>query len=296
MLILLIPMEMVFFFTTLSDQMHWEIQVWGNETTLPKALVAKSQRPLPEANYKNYGYGLEFGYYRGLPIIYHEGATGSYNAYILRFPSAKTSIVTMGNTNQINAVWLARKIADIVLDDYLTNNNMYPEVPEVIGDFENIEDYLGLYELSDGTFVELVSRNGKLYREIEGREPIPMVYEEANIFHYKTSPSLKLVLTKNQKQKRQFEIYSKLQPPQLATYINPVPNNEAYKNNLKGVFFNDETNTEIILKYSKTNEFTMTKNGRDRTLKLVGGRLFSLEYLPYSGSPRRIRPHKWAFC
>ena len=96
-----------FIFATLNDQMHWEKQVWGHGQTLPAALIDRSQAALEEVPYKDYGYGLFRGSYRGLQTVFHEGATNSFNSHTLRFPELKTSIITMGNPNQIGSVGLA---------------------------------------------------------------------------------------------------------------------------------------------------------------------------------------------
>lgn len=259
-----------FMYATLQDQLFWEAQVWGNAATLSPDVITASQGSVEGIDHADYGYGLEFGFYRGLPITFHEGATGSYNAYTLRFPEQNVSIITMGNTRQVNAVSLARDVAEIVLQGQFTDQARYPTGPETLGSLGQIEDFTGLYELEDGTFVELVSRDGELYREIEWYEPVRLVYEKGNVFYYETDPTLKLALTTSDKGEMAFTLYSPNQKPQFAMEVSDIPTEEGYSQSVEGIFYNEETETEIILRHAEDDKFTMIKNDRPRTLKLVG--------------------------
>lgn len=44
---------------------------------------------------------------------------------------------------------------------------------------------------------------------------------------------------------------------------------EIDKTQLNGTFYNDETETEIIIQYKKDNNYPLTKNGRERNAELV---------------------------
>ncbi|MEO1642081.1 MAG: serine hydrolase domain-containing protein, partial [Pseudomonadota bacterium] len=259
-----------FMFATLQDLLHWETQVWGGTASLPLDLVRDSQAPIPNADSAAYGFGLEFGFYRGLPIIYHEGSTGSYNTYVLRFPNHNLSIVTTGNTNQVNAVALARKIANFMLEEAFQDGTGYPTGPKELTALPDAESYLGLYEFDDGNLLTLTERDGELYREMEWSDPVRMVYERDNLFHYETDPSLKLAIFEQENAPTRIEVYSPNQSPQYARLIQAAPNGESYARGLEATFYNDETDTEIILEHYEGNEFQMIKNGRPRTLKLMG--------------------------
>lgn len=259
-----------FVYTTLPDMLHWETQIWGNEATLASDIVLESQAPIEAANYPFYGFGIEFGFYRGVPITYHEGATGSYNTYTMRFPDKKLSVVTMGNTSQVNAVALARRVAEIIMPDAFDDTVGYPAGPQALGPVPSTEDYLGLYELDNAMLFSLTMSEGELYREVEWQEPVRMVYEGANVFHYETDPMMKLALHTDDDGQRRIDIYSPARAPLFGGRIEAAPEGDAYMRSLEGAFYNDETNTEIILKYKQDDEFTMVKNGRPRTLQLKG--------------------------
>jgi len=259
-----------FLFTTLSDQLEWEKQVWGHEPTLPSKVMTASQRPVEGSSVSHYGFGLEFGRYKGQPTAYHVGSTGGYNAYTLRFPNQKTSIVVIGNTTQVGVVDLGNAIADRVLKDQLTSEPSFPAGPKTVDGPPIITDFLGLYELDSGTLLELTLVDGELYREIDGRDPVQLLPEGGNLFRYETIPELVIALTKDGDGRRAFKLYSPNQPTQVAKALDPAPAGDRYRRRLQGTFLNEETGTEIILRHIEADEFAMIKNGRERTATLKG--------------------------
>ncbi|MEM9838763.1 MAG: serine hydrolase domain-containing protein [Pseudomonadota bacterium] len=273
-----------FLFTTLPDQLRWETQVWGNDPTLSAEVIATSQKPIDGMFTQTYGYGLEMGSYKGLPTVYHVGSTGGYNAYTLRFPSKKMSIVVMGNTTQVGVVGLGNGIADELLESSFTVEATFPPRPEVVSELKSVDDYLGLYELDSGTFLRLVIRDGDLFREIEGRDPVRMVPDEGNLFDYETIPGLKLALMTDDEGERSIGLFSPDQAPQLGTPLTEAPSGDRYRKGLEGTYVNDETDTEIVLEHKEDDTFIMTKNGRARNATLV-----SEGYLIWNGYRIRVQ-------
>ncbi|MEM8616128.1 MAG: serine hydrolase domain-containing protein [Pseudomonadota bacterium] len=259
-----------FMYATLSDLLTWETQVWGHGATLDPDLIRESQAPLNGSAHSSYGYGLEFGFYRGLPITYHEGATGSYNTYVLRFPEQKVSIVTTGNTNQVNAVALARVIANFLLKDAFKNGEGYPSGPPSLSPFSGGEAQLGLYAFEDNSLITLTRKDGDLYREMEWADPVRLIQKDANLFHHETDASLKMALSRDADGRSQIALYSPDQVPKFAVHIPAVPEGKPYRQSLEGTFYNRETDTEIILEHTENDTFTMIKNKRPRTLTLMG--------------------------
>jgi hypothetical protein len=47
------------------------------KSKIKRQILEKSQQLTDNSTIKNYGYGLEFGIYKGLPYKFHEGATGA---------------------------------------------------------------------------------------------------------------------------------------------------------------------------------------------------------------------------
>ncbi|WP_412546330.1 serine hydrolase domain-containing protein [Maricaulis sp. MIT060901] len=259
-----------FMYASLPDLLRWETQIWGADRSLPDDLIEMSQRPIEGLSNPAYGYGLEFGFYRGARTVFHEGATGSYNTHVLRFPDFQASIVVVSNNRNISAVALAVRTANLAFDNVFTDAATYPAGPDVISDIGSLDGFLGLYELDSGTFVRLVSRDGDLFREIEWREPVRLIPEADNLYHYETNPNLRLTLTQSAEGRRGFALYAPSQSPQFAQQVPPTPDEETYPASIEGRYFNAETETEIILQHTADGEYVMVKNDRPRTLQLVG--------------------------
>ncbi|MEL7339881.1 MAG: serine hydrolase domain-containing protein, partial [Bacteroidota bacterium] len=104
-------------FTTLDDQLLWEkILQKRKSKILSRELIEMSQNLIPDSEIDNYGFGLSFGDYQGLPYKYHEGATGAWHATTLRFESENLSIFITSNSGRVATDYWARRCADILID------------------------------------------------------------------------------------------------------------------------------------------------------------------------------------
>ncbi len=258
-------------YTTLTDQLQWEqiIQL-NNGKYLPQAFIDKSQSPLENASEPGYGYGLMFQTNRGLDVSYHDGVTGAYNATFLRFPQKSTSIVVMSNNRSVPANYLAWQVANLVMDRE-QGLSPYPGNPEKIEKLKNTQALVGMYqeEGHDASIIKITEKDGSLYREMYQREPIKLIKEQGGLFEYETIPGLKINFTHLGTPNQQFTLYKSTQKPRTFYKNNPVSLSNFDKQALNGRFYNEETGTEIILKYVEGDTYTLTKNGRARKAKLI---------------------------
>ncbi len=256
-----------FLFTTLRDQLAWEQQVQGAPSSLPQSLIAESQQRPDNSLPGQYGYGLEISTFRGRLEVSHIGSTGAYNAYVRRFPEEDLAIVVMGNSSQMGVVGLGYSLTEAVLGEDFGTPPVYAAGPETTLERPAEEAILGLYE-GGGTLIRIVRRNGGLYREIEGRDPVRLDYERGNVWAYETLPDLKIVFEPAAGGGRQFRLFMTSQPTATYERLAPIPVEEAQLRALEGRYVNVETDTEIIVEYADGG-FTMIKNGRRRELQMV---------------------------
>ena len=107
--------------TTVEDLQKWDENFYTGTVGGKELLARQLQRGrLNDGTRLAYAFGLEIGAYRGLPMVEHSGSTGGYRTDITRFPSVHTSVVTMCNVSNANAVTLAHRVADIVLASRFT--------------------------------------------------------------------------------------------------------------------------------------------------------------------------------
>lgn len=106
--------------STVDDLLLWDRNFYSNR--LGKGtLVQELQTPgvLNNGNKISYAMGLDLGNYRGLPIVEHGGALFGYRTELLRFPEQKFSVICLCNITNAVPENLARKVADIYLEDKL---------------------------------------------------------------------------------------------------------------------------------------------------------------------------------
>jgi CubicO group peptidase (beta-lactamase class C family) len=107
--------------TTVEDLQKWDENFYTG-TVGGKGFLARQLRrgKLNNDSTIAYAFGLEIGAYRGVPIVEHSGSTGGYRTDIVRFPSSHTSVATMCNVSNADAVSLAHRVADVVLGNTFT--------------------------------------------------------------------------------------------------------------------------------------------------------------------------------
>jgi CubicO group peptidase (beta-lactamase class C family) len=107
--------------TTVEDLQKWDENFYtgrvGGAGFLKRQL---QQGVLNDGTKLAYAFGLEVGEYRGVPMVEHSGSTGGYRTDITRFPAQHTTVATMCNVSNANAVGLAHGVADAVLASAFT--------------------------------------------------------------------------------------------------------------------------------------------------------------------------------
>ncbi len=258
-----------FLFTTLRDQIAWEQQLQGAGSELSDTVLAASQVRPNQSLPGQYGFGLEIGEYRGLREISHVGSTGGYNAYLRRFPDRNLSVLVIGNTTEIGVVALGRSLSDAILED------QYPvDSDALLGPANLLErpdngSVTGRYETNFGTIIRIVERDGELFREIDGRDPVRLLHERGNLFAYESNSDLKMSFDRTESGKKRFNIYFPGQPLTTGTPLPEPVVDAARLRSLEGRYVNSETDTEIVIEWVEGTSFRMIKNGRARDAALV---------------------------
>jgi CubicO group peptidase (beta-lactamase class C family) len=107
--------------TTVEDLQKWDENFYTGMIGGKGFLAHQLERGrLNNGTQIAYAFGLEIGAYRGMPMVEHSGSTGGYRTDITRFPSVHTSIVTMCNVSNADAVTLAHRVADVLLGSRFT--------------------------------------------------------------------------------------------------------------------------------------------------------------------------------
>ena len=261
-------------FTTLRDQLRWEQIVMKNDGKhLSQTLMNKSQSPIASSYAQDYGYGLMFDSRYGLDFTYHDGATSAYNATFLRLPSHKMSIVVMGNNRNIIANYVAWNIATQVLGLKNQTVSSYPTSPDEIENLQQVKMVVGSYRGEDGSVIKIKEKDGLLYREMYQRDPANLVCAQGGLFVYEEEKfkGLKMNFSRIGEPDQQFTLYRADIEPSTYYKLSNLEMNDFDKSGLNGRFYNDETDTEIILQFEEGHTYSLTKNGRKRKAELISG-------------------------
>ena len=255
-------------FSTLADQIRWEQILQGQvKCDINRQIIEKSQQLTDNSSIKNYGYGLEFGIYKGLNYTFHEGATGAWKATVIRFPSKKTSIVTLTNTGKATPNTQTRQMAD-VLFDLKDNANYLVTKPAQIGSFVSEEDMTGIYQTDDNFTFQFEKRDSILYLKRIGRNDVKLEREADNILHQTYDPDFKQEFQKNEKGEMTVTAYyTSHSPYTLTKHIHDWKgfNYQA----LNGKFINSETNVTVEIKFISDKSYEVKVGDKYRTKGLL---------------------------
>jgi CubicO group peptidase (beta-lactamase class C family) len=252
-------------FSTLADQLQWEQILQGSaDSHIKRQILEKSQQLTDNSTIKNYGYGLEFGTYKGLGYQFHDGATGAWKATTIRFPDKNTSMVTLTNTGKATPNTQTRQMADVVFN--LKDDATYLVTkPGKEGSFVSDEDMIGIYLTEDNFTFQFEKRDGILYLKRIGRNDVPLKREGDNILHQTYDLDFKQEFKRNEKGEMTVTAYYTSHSPYTLTKSNSDWTGYNYQS-LNGRFINSETNVTIKIKFAGDKSYDI-KVGSQKNIK-----------------------------
>lgn len=254
-------------FSSLSDQIQWEKVLQGGASTdIPKAVIEESQTRIPES-IANYGFGLEFGEYKGLEVLFHEGATGAWKATVLRFPQQNTAIITLTNTGKSVPAMQTRQMVDVVFRlkpdrEYLvtrpSGDGARVEEADVVGTYLTPENFAFRFDLVDGRMV--------LKRV--GRNDVELVRESDHVFHQTYDPDFKQEFRLTNEGVMTVTAYHTSHSPYTLKKV--VALDESFHpGTLNGTYTNSEVGVSIRLTHQSGTDFEVVFRDEYRTTGIL---------------------------
>lgn len=255
-------------FSTLSDQLHWEQLLQGaKKSKIKKEILAKSQQLTEHSTITNYGYGLEFGTYKGLKYTFHEGSTGAWKATVIRFPAKNTSIITLTNTGKSTPNTQTRQMADVIFK-LKDNSNYLVTKPAKTGNFVPEEEIPGMYLTEDNFSFQFEKRDGVMYLKRIGRNDVQVERESDNVFHQTYDPAFKQEFKKNEKGEMTVTAYYTTHSPYTLTKTTSNWTGYNYLE-INGRFINEETNVIVDIRFSGDKNYAVTIGNQESTNGLL---------------------------
>ena len=105
--------------TTVGDLLKWNANL-GHERVGGAEFVAMQQMTGKARNGSGstYAAGLHVDKFQGTTVIFHDGATAGYRAFLARYPDAGHAVALLCNAGDANPVALGEGVASIVLPPY----------------------------------------------------------------------------------------------------------------------------------------------------------------------------------
>lgn len=255
-------------FSTLEDQLTWERTIQsGKSKFIPKRVLEQSQQLSKSGLTDQYGYGLEFGTYRGIPYRFHEGATGAWKATVVRFPEKNMSIVTLTNSGKTIPSMQTRQAADVLLN--LDNQReTFLIAPEKAGAFVAIDDLTGSYQNEHNFTFTFEKRDTSLFLIRSGRNDIRLERESANVFHQWNDPAFKQEFTYNEKGELQVTAYYTTHAPYTLTRASADWSGFDYTV-LNGTYTNDETGVSFQIRYRAAFQYKISTGDETTVATLI---------------------------
>ncbi len=106
-------------YTSIDDMVYWVNALTTDGLRPGLTAMLETRGVLTSGEQIDYAMGQTHGEYRGLATVGHGGSFVGFRADVLRFPSERTSIITLCNRADGNPSSRARAVADVVLADSL---------------------------------------------------------------------------------------------------------------------------------------------------------------------------------
>ena len=255
-------------FSTLTDQIQWEKVIRGKvKSRIKRKIILQSQKFVEGSKIQNYGYGLEFGKYKGLDYAFHEGATGAWKATVTRFPTKGVSMITLTNTGKAIPYSQTRQMADYLFE-LPKDEGFFVIKPAQIGKYVTEDEILGTYLTESDFAFTFVKKNDKVFLKRVGRNDVELERESDNIFYQKFDPDFKQEFTVNTNGERQVTAYYTSHAPYSLTKTKTVSNNFDFKS-VEGEYFNSETDVKFSIRYLEGNNYEIQRGVDTKTKGLL---------------------------
>lgn len=160
-------------YSTVEDLYKWDRALYGNAI-----LAETSKQKMFTPGKSNYGYGIIIDSFENHKRIWHNGGIPGFTSIISRFTNDDVCIIILSN-NGSNVDFISIALGDIVFD-------VPVELPydhkEVRIDPSLLDRYVGKY--SAFLTLEVIKKEGKLYRHRQGTPDIELKSESETKFFY----------------------------------------------------------------------------------------------------------------
>lgn len=141
--------------STVGDLYKWNTALFAN-----KVISYASLNKMTTPYLQNYGYGLGIDTFQHHLRIGHGGGIPGFSSYLVHFPIDSIVVVVLSNSSS-NSSAIANALAAILLGKPVINPYKHTETKI---DSTILSRYIGKYVLASSDTLQIIKKNGKLYR------------------------------------------------------------------------------------------------------------------------------------
>jgi len=151
--------------TTVDDLARWDAALY-TESLVPAALrdQAFSKVQLKDGSHMPYGFGWLLSDVQGLASQEHSGYINGFQSQLLRLPEQRILVTVLTNSESLDPIDLAVELAAMAA------GRAFDLEPINV----DASDWLGRYRFEQGVEREIFSRDGRLYSQRIGADPIAL--------------------------------------------------------------------------------------------------------------------------
>jgi len=160
-------------YTTVEDMYLWDQNFFRNKIGGESFnTLLQTRGTLNNGDTLTYAFGLEIGAHRGLHTVSHQGGSLGYNAFLVRFPERKFSVICLANY-ALNTTKLSYEIADLYLGIPKEEPAPAPATAPVTYTVADVDPavyagFEGKYGVNDGTILMVSTQDKRLYVQPPG--------------------------------------------------------------------------------------------------------------------------------
>lgn len=247
--------------TTVEDWALWDEEQYQGKVVGKTALQQMHEKAvLNDGTILDYALGLHIGAYRSLNIVEHGGADAGYRSHLLRFPDQHFSVAILCNLNTLAPGMLARRVADVCLEEEFNlapNGNLVDESPVQLS-AQELAAKAGLYyEASSGMTMTLEYNEGHLTALTGPGYPLEAISAER--FRVVPMPSMKMDFRTNSQGKQTLIPSPEGTKPRVFEKVEPSSENKKNLTEFSGSYFSPEADNIFKLEVKDNGLFLVRK-------------------------------------
>jgi CubicO group peptidase (beta-lactamase class C family) len=171
-------------YTTVEDLYRWDQNFFTNKIGGEQLNTLMLTRGTTNnGDMLNYAFGLEVRDHKGLTTVSHGGGSLGYNAFILRFPERKFSVICLANY-PTNTGQLCYRLADLYLNlpQEKTEAAHEPDPPVADVDPAVYARYEGVYRMHDQITFIISASDKRLFLQQIGAPPVELCPKSATVY------------------------------------------------------------------------------------------------------------------